>query len=157
MNKIHPLIKSKKEKFEVSPIQGFRSLKNKPKLFISKLPTVLSGGASQPSKRLEPAQIQKRSKFAIVGQLKDRMIEKEVLPIYPAWAQTKGIEATIILEFTVLPDGSVKEAIVVRQTTGYPRLDETAIRALREWKFVPLPDGENREEVGFITIKYSLK
>lgn len=98
--------------------------------------------------------VAKKSLFVISGPLKDRGIEHQVSPEYPEWAQSQGLEASLTLEFTVDPMGQVKNIIVIRRTSGYPRLDETAIQALRRWKFVPL--AEDREEVGLITFKYSL-
>lgn len=94
--------------------------------------------------------------FTITGELSDRKILRQVAPEYPAWAQEQGISASVVLEFTVDPSGTVKNNIVVRRTSGYPKLDETAIQALRQWKFVPLPEGTNRDEVGMITFNYSL-
>lgn len=99
---------------------------------------------------------EKKSMFVITGPLKDRKIERQILPEYPSWAQAQGIEAAVVLEFTVDPMGFVKEAVVVRRTSGYPRLDESAIRALRQWKFAALDGSANREEVGTITFNYSL-
>jgi TonB family protein len=99
---------------------------------------------------------EKPSMFSITGALADRKIEKQVAPEYPAWAQEQGISASVVLEFTVDPNGYVKNSIVVRRTSGSPKLDETAIKALRQWKFVALPDGSNRDEVGMITFNYSL-
>jgi TonB family protein len=61
----------------------------------------------------------------------------------------------VVLEFTVDPNGYVKDSVVVRRTSGYIKLDESAIRALKQWKFQALPD-LNREEVGQITFNYSL-
>ncbi len=102
------------------------------------------------------ARPKKKDMFVITGPLKDRAIERKILPEYPAWAQQQGIEASVVLEFTVQPSGVVKNAIVVRRTSGYPRLYNTAIEALRQWKFAPLPVDENREEIGTITFNYSL-
>ncbi len=99
---------------------------------------------------------EKQSMFTITGPLKDRKIEKQVIPDYPAWAQSQGIEASVVLEFTVDANGFVKNNVVVRRTSGYPKLDDTAIKALRLWKFVALVGDENREEVGLITFNYSL-
>ena len=103
-----------------------------------------------------PKKRDKPSMLSITGELQDRKILKQVAPEYPSWAQEQGISASVVLEFTVDPTGSVKNGIVVRRTSGYPKLDETAIQALRQWKFVPLPDGTNRDEVGMITFNYSL-
>lgn len=112
--------------------------------------------ASAPIIAAVPKKKDKQSMFTITGPLKDRPIVKQVAPEYPAWAQAQGITASVVLEFTVDPNGAVKNLVVVRRTSGYPKLDETAIQALRQWKFAPLADGENREEVGLITFNYSL-
>ena len=114
---------------------------------IRSVPTATS---ALPHKKSSP------SMFTIQGPLKDRKIERQVAPEYPAWAQAQGIEASVVLEFTVQADGLVKNVVIVRQTSGYPKLDESAIKALHQWKFVALPEGENREEVGLITFRYSL-
>lgn len=103
-----------------------------------------------------PKAREKKNAFSITGPLKDRDIERQVAPEYPAWAQAQGIEASVILEFTVDPTGMVKPNIVVRRTSGYPKLDDTAIKALRQWKFVPLPPEKNEDQIGLITFNYSL-
>lgn len=103
-----------------------------------------------------PQKKKERSLFVITGPLKDRKIERQEVPEYPSWAQSQGIEASVVLEFTVDAEGHVKNNIVVRRTSGYPKLDETAIKSLRKWKFAPVPGNENREEVGQITFNFSL-
>jgi TonB family protein len=105
---------------------------------------------------LTPAKKKSPSMFTIQGPLKDRKIESKVIPEYPAWAQEQGIQASVVLQFTVNPDGTVKDSIIVRNTSGYPKLDESAMKALRQWKFAPTAGDENREEVGLITFNYSL-
>lgn len=112
--------------------------------------TVAAPIAAIPAKPRE-----KKSMFTITGPLKDRDIVSQVTPEYPAWAQAQGIEAAVVLEFTVESSGQVKPNVIVRRTSGYPKLDETAIKALRQWKFAPLSDA-NRNEVGLITFNYTL-
>ncbi len=113
--------------------------------------TIASGNAAVARAR------EKKSMFTITGELSNRQIVRQVTPEYPAWAQAQGVEASVVLEFTVDAEGNVKPNVVVRRTTGYPKLDDSAIRALRQWKFAPLPAGqENKEEVGLITFNYSL-
>jgi TonB family protein len=117
-------------------------------------------GAAPAASRPAPVAIappkpkEKKSMFTITGPLSDRQILKQVAPEYPAWAQAQGIEAAVVLEFTVDSAGNVKPNVVVRRTSGYQKLDDTAIDALRQWKFVPLD--ANRDEVGLITFNYSL-
>lgn len=133
--------------------------------FQAGVPSGLLGGAGAhvqkkagpkivPVRRVTPKR--KKEMFTITGPLKDRTILKRVIPDYPSWAQTRGIEASVVLEFVVVPEGKVKNAIVVRRTSGYPRLDQSAISALRQWVFAPLAQDVNREEVGLITFNYTL-
>ena len=117
---------------------------------------VNTGGIAKTPEIVAPKKKEKKSLFTITGPLQNRTIIKQVPPEYPAWAQAQGLEASVVLEFTVDPMGLVKNTIVVRRTSGYPKLDDTAIEALRKWKFAPLADGANREEVGLITFNYSL-
>ena len=98
----------------------------------------------------------KKDMFTITGPLKDRKIERKVLPEYPSWMEAQGLEATVIIQITVEPTGLVKLLMTVVRTSGYAKLDEEAKTALRQWKFTPLPDGETREEVGQVTLSYSL-
>ncbi len=58
---------------------------------------------------------------------------------YPDWAKEQAIDARVTLRFKVLPDGSVDSGIIVRRTSGWRKLDELAIRALRNFLFEPLP------------------
>ena len=116
---------------------------------------LIDGGARTGAPMAAGRVVGKKSMFTITGPLKDRRILRQVTPEYPAWAQAQGIEASVVLEFTVTAAGDVKTTVLVRRTSGYPKLDETAIKALRQWKFVPLSD-ENREEVGLITFNYTL-
>jgi len=99
----------------------------------------------------------KKEMFEIIGPLKDRAIEKKIVPEYPQWAQSQGIQATVVLEFTVDRDGKVKENIVVVRTSGYPKLDQEAILALEQWKWVALPEDVFRSEVGQITFNFQLE
>ena len=60
-------------------------------------------------------------------------IEK-VAPDYPEWARRKGIEGTVMLQALVGRDGLVKDVRVVR---SIPELDDYAIAAAKQWRFVP--------------------
>ncbi len=123
-----------------------------PKVAIGNVPTVAPISAA-PIQQALPKE--KKKMFQITGPLADRKIITQVAPEYPEWAQQQGIESTVVLEFTVDSAGDVKPTIIVRRTTGYQKLDDVAIQALRRWKFVPLTD-VNRDEVGLITFNFSL-
>ncbi len=95
--------------------------------------------------------------FLITGPLADRKVLSRDVPPYPEWAREKGVEAAVTLQFTVTPEGDVKDNILVARTSGYPQLDELAMGSLRKWKFVPLPPDQYREEVGTITFNFSVR
>jgi protein TonB len=62
-------------------------------------------------------------------------------PAYPAVSKRAGEHGRVVLRVRVDADGRV-EAIEVQSTSGYPRLDEAALAAVRRWKFVPAKLGE---------------
>ena len=58
-------------------------------------------------------------------------------PEYPPASRRAGEAGTVQLRIFVLENGRVREA-QVSQTSGFPRLDEAAVReATRAWRFVP--------------------
>ena len=52
---------------------------------------------------------------------------------------------------------SDKDNILVVRTSGYPKLDELAIKSLKKWTFIPLPPDRYRDEVGSITFQFSIR
>ena len=95
--------------------------------------------------------------FQITGPLQNREVLSRVVPSYPEWARSKGIEAKVVLQFTVSPEGQVKNNVSVVQTSGYTQMDKLAIDALLKWRFAPLPDDQNRDETGTITFNFSIQ
>ena len=61
-------------------------------------------------------------------------------PIYPISSRRLGEEGVVELKAMVLEDGRVAEVTVV-QSSGFARLDESALRAVRQWRYV-LPSGQ---------------
>jgi len=89
----------------------------------------------------------------IKGPLGTRKILRQREPTYPDWAERQGIEGEGELKLWVLPTGEVSPEIVVEQTSGWPKLDECAIQALRQWKFEPIQG----KEVQWGTISFHFK
>lgn len=58
---------------------------------------------------------------------------------YPEWASEKGIVAKVVLRFKIHPNGAVDSQIIMRRTSGWRRLDELAIKAMRNYLFERLP------------------
>lgn len=73
---------------------------------------------------------------AVAGQRRMPEVVKEVKPTYTDVARQAGIEGTVEMEVTVGTDGSVTDARVIR---SIPLLDASALEAVRQWKFTPIP------------------
>ncbi|PZP30982.1 MAG: hypothetical protein DI603_13705 [Roseateles depolymerans] len=57
-----------------------------------------------------------------------------VMPRLPAQLQRDGYAQ---VQFTVQPDGSVSQALVLK--TNHPRFGAAAVEAVRQWRFGPIP------------------
>jgi len=90
----------------------------------------------------------------LVGPVADRPLVSHRVPVYPEWAKRDGVEASVTLYFHVLPDGRVKENILVERTGGFEDFDRGAIDALRAWRFQAIPG--SAEQWGRITFNYRL-
>jgi protein TonB len=62
---------------------------------------------------------------------------REVKPQYTADAMRAKVQGTVWLECVVMPDGSVSDIKVVRSLDPVFGLDQEAIKAARQWKFIP--------------------
>ena len=57
-------------------------------------------------------------------------------PVYPASEVRAGHTGTALLLLEILPNGRVGE-IRLEQSTGFAKLDQSAMREARKWRFVP--------------------
>lgn len=62
-------------------------------------------------------------------------------PTYPPVSRRIGEAGQVMLEVHIQPDGSVGE-IRVKRSSGFDRLDEAAIRAVRHWRYLPARRGD---------------
>lgn len=62
-------------------------------------------------------------------------VVSETRPQYTSTAMRAGVQGTVEMEVVIDSDGSVADARVFRALD--PELDEQALKAVREWKFVP--------------------
>lgn len=91
------------------------------------------------------------------GPAAGREVVQRVLPGYPAWARRQAMEAVVTLRFTVLPDGRIREDVAVERTGGFRDFDESALAALRGWRFAPLAGGDAAGQWGTITFRFRLR
>ena len=62
-------------------------------------------------------------------------------PAYPAFSRRAGEQGKVMLRVHVSAQGSADE-VTLGISSGFPRLDETALATVRQWRFVPARQGE---------------
>jgi protein TonB len=62
-------------------------------------------------------------------------------PVYPQLSRKLREQGTVVLELTVLVNGTVADVIVL-QSSGYPRLDQAALSAVQHWHYQAARRGE---------------
>lgn len=65
-----------------------------------------------------------------------RKVKSKVLPVYPALARQTGIIGKVKIEATISAEGKVTATKIVG---GSPVLVDSAIEALKKWRFEPAP------------------
>ncbi|HEY6250812.1 MAG TPA: energy transducer TonB [Candidatus Angelobacter sp.] len=63
-----------------------------------------------------------------------RKIKKRVPPQYPELALRLRIQGAARVEFTVTPEGAVKD---VHELGGHPLLVDALVQAVKQWKYEP--------------------
>jgi periplasmic protein TonB len=83
---------------------------------------------------------------------------REVKPQYTADAMRAKVQGTVWLECVVTRDGSVSDIRIVRSLDGVFGLDQEAVKAARQWKFVPgVKDGEPVPVLITIELTFTLR
>ena len=62
-------------------------------------------------------------------------------PVYPLEAREKGYQGEVLLRVEVLSNGRVGQ-VEVKKSSGYEVLDQSALVAVKKWKFIPARKGE---------------
>ena len=63
-----------------------------------------------------------------------------IAPVYPRVSLRRKEQGRVILEVLILKDGTVGE-IRIKQSSGYPRLDQAALKAVKRWQYIPAQQG----------------
>ncbi len=92
----------------------------------------------------------------LTGPVADRSVLSYKVPDYPEWAKVEAMEGSVTIYFVVLPDGRIKENVMVEKTAGFADFDDNAVHALLTWRFAPLKGGATGEQWGTITFHYRL-
>lgn len=90
-----------------------------------------------------------------VGNLDERLLEGRP-PRYPMESRRKREQGTVVLRLLIGTDGRVSE-ISVAQSSGFVRLDQAALQAVRGWRWQPtIRDGQPVEVRGLYSMPFTL-
>lgn len=62
-------------------------------------------------------------------------------PVYPLWSRRRGEQGRAVLRVHVTAQG-VADEVHLRNSSGHDRLDQAALEAVRQWRFVPARQGD---------------
>ncbi|WP_347270089.1 energy transducer TonB [Rhizorhabdus histidinilytica] len=91
----------------------------------------------------------------MVGNLDERLLEGKP-PRYPMESRRKHEQGTVVVRLLIGTDGRVAE-ISIAQSSGFARLDQAALQAIRGWRWQPvIRDGQPVEVRGLYTMPFTL-
>jgi periplasmic protein TonB len=70
-------------------------------------------------------------------------------PSYPMVARRRGDEGTVMVKVLVTAEG-LPASVAVEKTSGHSALDESALDAVKAWRFVPAREGRRAMEAFYI-------
>lgn len=88
--------------------------------------------------------------------VREDMIVKRVNPEYPSSAERKGTEGFVDMQFIVTATGEVKDIVV---TNAQPQgvFEDSAMRALKRWKFKPVQvDGTPHDQLMALRMRFTV-
>jgi TonB family protein len=112
--------------------------------------------SSQPARETDSVTKRTLAGATLAGPVADRPLISYRVPRYPDWAKKEGVEGSVELYFVVLPNGKVKENVMVQRTSGFQDFDWRATQAILAWRFEPLDDPAAGEQWGTITLHFRL-
>lgn len=85
---------------------------------------------------------------ARVSQLPSRLPRNRE-PVYPEELRRQQIGGTVLLRVTISAEGAA-EAVTLAKTSGYKALDDSALEAVRTWRFEPA-------RLNKVAVRYTVK
>ncbi len=70
-------------------------------------------------------------------------------PAYPLAARRRGDQGTVLVRVVVTAEGLAK-SVALENTSGHPALDESALAAVKSWRFVPARQGNQAVEAPYV-------
>jgi periplasmic protein TonB len=115
---------------------------------------VLGGIIGGVGSNLPPPPREAPKRIRVGGNVQQANLIRRVVPTYPAIAKAARIQGDVILHAIIAKDGTVQE---LRYESGPPMLMQSAMDAVRQWRYAPtLLNGEPVEVETTITVKFTL-
>jgi protein TonB len=93
-------------------------------------------------------------RIRVGGNVQQAKLVNQVMPVYPPLAKSARIQGTVRLEAIISKDGAIQNLRVI---TGHPLLIQSAMDAVRQWRYQPtLLNGEPVEVVTTIDVVFTL-
>jgi TonB family protein len=109
-------------------------------LFLASVPLV----RAQQAQRLPPEVPDKHAKLRVSQGVMEKNLVSKVTPDYPQEAKDARIQGDVILRVTIDPKGNVSQ---VKPISGHPLLMQSAMDAVKQWKYKPLKLNDEPVEV----------
>lgn len=77
----------------------------------------------------------------VIGARFDADYLSNPAPPYPPLARRLGEEGKVVLRVQVSAEGNATQ-VEIRSSSGFPRLDQSALDTVRRWRFVPARQGD---------------
>lgn len=91
----------------------------------------------------------------IGGNIKESLLIRKVMPLYPELAKRARVQDTVILVVVVDEEGNVTD---IKVQKGHPLLNQAAIDAVKQWKYTPtVLNGEPVPITGTVNVVFKFK
>lgn len=94
----------------------------------------------EPEEAPPPAQVQTAEATEVMPPRVDAYQHNNSAPKYPRLSKRLREEGTVLLELLISKEGTVNE-VAIKESSGYPRLDRAAMKAVKRWRYTPAHQG----------------
>lgn len=134
--------------------------KPNPKIPLPKAPpserAVTEETQPEPAPQVEPLKMAEPASAPVVPPRADASQLNNPAPVYPALSRRLREEGIVLLEILVKADGSLGE-MRLKKSSGSDRLDDAALRAVKNWHFLPAKRGGEAIDFWYeLPIEFSL-
>jgi len=127
----------------------FRDVINRPSEAVSLLPPLPPSPPPlppPPAAKVEPFRVSHMELADLVHR---------VNPAYPPLARQARVQGVVVLEAVINKEGAIESLRVV---TGHPLLNQSAVDAVKQWRYRPLMlNGEPTEVITTVTVTFTLQ